>query len=257
MSLLSKLGAGARRAGAGALVGSVAACSISSLPAPLPRGKAVDVPPASFELSSSELHTQRLFRVRYDGPEGGGSMRMVLRLEVVGSFQITASDALGRALWSLEARDQGFLLLQHRQRTYCRSGGGLILPEVALSPLPVETLPSVLLGYLPMPPAHDDGELPGEIDFLDGGGRRWTARAEFGELAAWTLWSEGRPMLWWTRQERGGILSHRQGVQFRWRQVVREPLSGGLERLRVPDGYRQESCDEPHVSQLREGQSPS
>ena len=230
------------------------ACSISTATGSRPRGRPL-ASPVWLEPPASELNSQRLFRVHYDGPDGDGSLRLALRLAHDRRFQITASDALGRALWSLEARKNGSLFIQHRRRTYCRTGGDVVLPQVTLSSLPVRALPSVLLGYLPIPPGG--GELAEEIDFVDREGRRWTGRAKDGDLAAWTLWGEGEPILWWTRKQSGGVLSHRRGAQFRWRQVVSEPLAGGLEQLRVPDGYRRESCEESGLSQRGEDSSGS
>ena len=62
--------------------------------------------------------------------------------------------------------------------------------------------------------------------------------------ASWTLWADGRPLLWWGRQPAGGILSHREGAQFRWRETVAEPLSGDLRELTVPPDYRRGACDD-------------
>ncbi len=193
-------------------------------------------------LPDSEVETQRLFRVHYAGPEGDGSLRMVLRLEAADRFQITAADTLGRTVWSLQADVDGLLSLDHRAQTFCRAPADLRLPETALAPLPVASLPSVLLGFLPMPPDTSASTLPDRLDYRDAGGRRWTAGSEDGNLAAWTLWQDGVPILWWSRQPRGGILSHRQGVQFRWREVVREPLVERVEGLLIPDDFQQESC---------------
>ena len=86
-----------------------------------------------------------------------------------------------------------------------------------------------------------------QFDLTDPDGRRWTGSLEAGKPSSWTLWEGEQPTLWWTRQDKGGILSHRQGVQFRWRTVVREPLESGFERLAVPENYAKAACYESDV----------
>ena len=45
------------------------------------------------------------------------------------------------------------------------------------------------------------------------------------------------------RQSRGGVLSHRDGSQFRWRQTAREKLlRSSYQRLVAPEGYRLGAC---------------
>ena len=207
---------------------------------------------AGLELPGAELATQRLFRVRYDGPEGEGGLRLVLRLAGVGRYTVQTSDRLGRSLWSLEVAAEGHLLVDHRGETFCRAPGEVTLPEVALAPLPLRSIPRVLLGYSPVvggrePPASGAGD-----EVVDPEGRRWTlVRGEEG-LKSWTLWSAGEPLVWWLRQPGGGILSHREGVQFRWRQVVREPLEGPLQGVVVPPGYRETVCRGAAIGQAPE-----
>jgi hypothetical protein len=241
---LQNLIAAARLFLACALASSQTACSLSSERRPFRPLTAIESPRLAPRLPETELETQRLFRVRYDGPEGDGSLRMTLRLEAADRFQITAADTLGRPVWSLQADGGGLLSLNHREQTFCRAAADLRLPETALAPLPVGSLPSVLLGYLPMPPDGSENRLPDRVDYRDGGGRRWTARSNDGNLAAWTLWDADVPILWWSRQPRGGVLSHREGVQFRWREVVREPLTESVGQLLIPSDFRQETCDE-------------
>lgn len=183
--------------------------------------------------------TQTLFRVSYDGPAGDGRLRLVLRRAAADRFQIRTADALGRAVWSLELAASEVLLVDHRERSACRAGAELRVPEIALAPLPLVAIPRVLSGETPLvPPAGADTE-----DWTDPSGRRWTARHQAGELEAWTLWEEGRPVLWWSRQPRGGILSHRDGSQFRWKQAASEPLAeAAYPPLEVPEGYELGTC---------------
>jgi hypothetical protein len=202
---------------------------------------------ATGALAPRDLGTQNLFRVRYGGPKRDGGLRLILRLDTSDRFQLVASDILGRALWSLELYDQQVLLVDHSEKTYCVAGKELALPEVTLDPLPVGALPNVLLGYLPVAVIADAVTEDAQFDFTDADKRRWTGSIEAGKPSSWMLWEGEQPVLWWTRQDNGGILSHRQGVQLRWKSVVREPLDGGLERLTVPGGYAKVACYESHL----------
>jgi len=180
-----------------------------------------------------------LYRVRYEGPEGAGSLRLVMRQVAADRFQLQASDAFGRAVWSLDLAGEEVLLVNHRQREACVSGSELRVPEVALRPLPLPAVARVLASQTPLaaPPAAD------RADWTDDAGQRWTARWEGELLASWTLWQTGEPRLWWSRQPRGGVLSHRDGSQFRWRQVTREQLlPSSYRRLEAPAEYRFGEC---------------
>ncbi len=212
------------------------------------------VPEAGIADFDSELSDkQYLFQVRYTGPEGAGSLRLVLRVHEATSFQLLAADTLGRARWSLQLRQGRTLLLDHRQETYCEGGDDLRLGEQSLVLLPISVLPRLLLNELPL--ASPDLEaVEGSAEFEENDERRWSIRREDGELSAWTLWLSDEPTLWWTRQGKGGILSHRDGSQFRWRLVVAEPLATGMSDLAVPTDYLQIRCDEYDLPEFRQGQ---
>ena len=191
--------------------------------------------------TSSPPPARRLFRVGYQGPEGSGSLRLALLVETRERYQARASDTFGRGLWSLELESGSVRFLDHRRREHCLTEREVRIPELALSTLPIDRLPDVLTGRLPAEPAAaGSGTQP--ADFHDREGRRWTASYTGGTLETWTLWSQGEPLLWWQRQERGGLLSHRQGSQLRWRQTVEEPLGQGLATLEVPPRYRAVEC---------------
>ncbi len=200
---------------------------------------------ASIATESRTLPPQRsLFRVRYRGAEGAGSLRLALYRVAANAYQLRATDTFGRAVWSLSVRDGLSQLLDYRSRRYCETQDEVRIPEVALAPLPLERLPDVLAGGLPALPA--EGERPGSGEFLDRRGRRWTIRidgdGDGGVLVAWTLWESGTPALWWSRLEKGGVLSHRQGSQFRWRLSVTEPMEGPLEPLEPPADFLSVDC---------------
>jgi hypothetical protein len=221
--------------------------------APGPKGERA-VERSEAELPASELGTQRLFRVRYQGRGGGGSLKLVLRLAARDDFQLSASDPLGRAVWTLRARGEETLIIDHRRSEYCETGRSVRVPEAALASLPIEMLPLVLLGYLPV---EADGPAEGEIEVRDSTGQRWTARLEEGRPRSWMLWQGEQPSLWWLAQPRGGILSHRSGSQFRWRESVAEPLAEELGTPPPPPEYTRVECDDWSIPELREDQPAS
>lgn len=112
--------------------------------------------------------------------------------------------------------------------------------------LPARDLVAALVGRLPEPPGSDDARR--DADFLDGGGRRWTAARDGAGPLRWTLWLEGEPALGWERAERGGVLSARAAqLQIRWREVAREPLAGDGPRLE-PAAAEEPECDDADLS---------
>ena len=131
--------------------------------------------------------------------------------------------------------------VEHRQRRYCVADSDLRIPELALGSLDLDRLPAVLAGEMPASPAHHGSD---PSDFVDDQGRRWTSERVDGSLDAWTQWRQGRPLLWWKRRAPGGVLSHLDGAQFRWRRSVVEPLAGRPPELEVPAGYLRAGCDE-------------
>lgn len=221
-----------RRLCLAAVAAALAACS--QLPAPVPAG-----PPAAAGRGASEDAAQTLYRVRYEGPEGSGTLRLVLRQLAAERFQLQAADTFGRAVWSLDLDGDEVLLIDHRQKTACASGDELRVPEVALRPLPLPAVARVLAARTPLPvPEGADRQ-----DWTDEAGQRWTASWEGDEPVSWMLWQAGEPQLWWSRQPRGGILSHRDGSQFRWRETAREELASASYRpLEVPEGYAFGEC---------------
>ncbi len=209
----------------------VAAPDESSTEAP-----AVDVEPSDV--------LQGLFRVRFRGVDGRGRIRLTMRSTEGGDFSLAAVDTFGRRLWSFESIDGASLLLDHRASEYCRLEGDVVVRAVALSDLAVSTLPRVLMGGLPLPPA-DGGGVPeeGEVEFRSEDGRRWTARFDGGTLETWTLWKGEAPLVWWRREPDGGILSHRDGAQALWKTVTVERDPAPLGRLELPPDYAATRCD--------------
>lgn len=233
---------------------------------------AADLDADPWQVPPGALGTQRLYRVGYDGPDGGGSFRLTLRLAAPERYQVRAVDPVGRALWSLDVAGAGGLWLDHRADAACRLTGSLDLAAGQLTPFPLASLPALLLGRLPSAPAGpleepapegseeeaaagDEGaaEGPGataaagdrRLAFTDAGGRRWSATLAAGAPVSWAMSEpgEGAPSVWWRRHDDEHLLSDRaRGVQLRWRESVVEPLSGALAPLEVPTGFRLVPC---------------
>lgn len=196
-------------------------------------------PPAGLAGADGSEPRRSLYRIGYQGPEGSGSLRLALFDLGSAGYQARASDTFGRGLWSLELAAETSIFVDHRRRLYCPSGRLMRIPELALGSLPLERLPDVLEGRLPADPAPTSSD---PTDFVDPEGRRWTATRREGELASWTLWSEDRPLLWWRRDGGGGILSHREGAQFRWRRTVGERMADAPPALVIPESYDLAEC---------------
>ncbi len=201
--------------------------------------------PAStpWQIPQPDLASQRLYRVVYDDPDGGGRFRLTLRLERPDRYQLAAVDPLGRALWSLEFEGRQGLWLDHRAEAYCAFGDQIELPALPVDPFPLLSLPPLLLGRLPAAPGARPEEAGERLSYRDRESRRWTAILGEGEVRSWTLWEGGEPVVYWQRFDGWGVLSNRrERVQVRWREVVRERLEGSLVPLAVPPGYRPEGC---------------
>lgn len=227
------------------------ACSSSSLRVPPTAGGSKSV----VDPTEGRTGKQFLFRVQYSGPQGDGSLRLVLRQDSDSFFQLATADALGRSLWSLEVKDASTLFVDHRQQIFCLSDEDVRLGEVTLEMFPLASLPRILLGLMPV--ELSEGQLDeGSQEYRDGQGRLWSVRTAAATVEAWTLWIDESPTLWWTRQGKGGILSHRDGSQFRWRQVIQESLGTTLAPLTPPESFQEISCHAYDLPEFRQGQSP-
>lgn len=224
-------------------------------PSARPPGAAAAPP---WELPPGAYPSQRLFRLHYDGPEGEGALRLVLRLEAPERYRLTVADRLGRPLYTVDhavdpangpaagAAPAGTgLLVDHRERLYCPLAPDLRLEGLPLDPAPFETLPAVLLGRLPAPPRPGERADPAgsELSFRDAEDRRWSAELAAGAPVAWTLWLEGEPAVWW--RSAGGeshLSDRRRGLQMSWRETGREPLAEPLPPPTPPAGYAPGVC---------------
>ncbi len=206
--------------------------------------EAADSADAPWRLPAEAYPSQRLFRLQADSVEGGGSLRLVLRLEDPARYRLTISDRLGRTLYTVDATPDGGWLLDHRLRLACPLGPDLALGGVPLEAFDPAVLPRVLLGRVPADPAGrviSTGE--GRLSFHDRLGRRWTVERRDGTVQGWVAWHGGQPTIWWRRIGAEALLSDRlRGVQMRWHQVAREPLTAPLPPAAVPPGYAAGAC---------------
>ncbi len=225
--------------------------------APVPTQPLPGQPESHWELTSADLSTKRLFRVSYSGDQGRGSFRIAMILRASSSYSLSASDTFGRAIWDLIIEGGDSYLVDHKRSRVCSIDTLMALPEDTLETFPLESLPKVLLGRFPVAPTSESPIQGQAADFLDQEGRRWTAKLDDTSISTWTLWSEGEPWIWWTRQPRGGILSHRRGSQIRWKEAVVEPLRDSNSRIEIPASYEQVECDESDLPELRQDQTPS
>ncbi|HVS16879.1 MAG TPA: hypothetical protein VMV46_23445 [Thermoanaerobaculia bacterium] len=225
----------------------VVGCS-SSLPrtTPAPPPAASDVGEGAldaglFTLPAAELGTQRIVRLRYQGPGDDGTLYLVLRLERPDRYTLEGNARLlGKSVFRLMVDDGRAIFLDLQRSEYCRLERAIEISAIPLGPLPFDVLPALLLGRLPTAPASPvqrSGEA-GDLAFRDGQGREWTVQVRDGRVERWTLWREGEPAVWWLDDGSAAYLSAREeGLQLRWRAGAAEPLRAPLEPPAVPTGF--------------------
>lgn len=204
-------------------------------------------------LPAAELDSQTLFRAQYLSTGDEGSFRLTLWLSTPERFRLQAVDPIGRSVWTLDAGEEGVLWLDHRERVACRYGDSIELPGLSLGAFPIDALPALLLGRVPVEPAASPlatrrGDAV-HLELLDAAGRRWTATYRRDQLLRWALWpgaaGAGEPLAqlrrdggWWVLSDR------RRDLEVRWQRVVREPLRQPPAPLEVPVDYARRACDE-------------
>ncbi len=210
---------------------------------------------APWEIPEAEWRTQRIVRMRYQGPEGSGTLRLVLRFEDPDSFHVSASDRLGRRWWDLNVREGSALVLWVRERTFCRYAGDLEIPALSLGPVPARAVAALLMRRLPAPPADtgawEETAASGkpdrgvELDFEDRRGRRWTTETSAAGPKRWTLWSRERARASWRADVDGmaRLVESDTGLELRWTQPKpATELAAPLPAPTVPSGYRPAVC---------------
>lgn len=228
-----------RLAAVGAMLLVSLGCVSGSLfaPPPPPGGEPWEAPPDSHP-------SQRLYRVKYEGPEGKLSFKLSLYLASPLHYRMQAADALGRKAWTLSLDGQGgSLWLNHREKTYCRAADANGLALVPLARLPLAALPKLLLGRLPAEPAADLRRNGEHLSFLDSRGQLWNGALRAGQVDWWSLVENGEPIAWWRREDSGGTFTHLgTAQQVRWREITREPLAQTLQSVEVPKGFAAFDC---------------
>lgn len=199
-----------------------------------------------WQIAPDAYPTQRLYRVKYRGPEGHASFKLTLYLGGVAEYRMTASDGLGRKLWSLQVDgDRRALWLDHRRKEYCRAQAAERLLLVPLARLPLVALPRLLLGRMPAEPAASLVRGDGHLAYLDARGQRWVGVLRDGQLDWWRLEEAGEAIAWWRRDGDGSSFTDQRGGQeIEWREIVREQLQRPVEPLEVPARFREGMCGE-------------
>lgn len=197
-----------------------------------------------WELPAGSFPSQRLYRVKYQGPEGKAGFKLTLYLGGADHYRMAAADSLGRKLWSLEVdgKDRA-LWLNHRRKEYCETRGAAGLVVVPLANLPLIALPKLLLGRVPgVPVAYlERGER--HLAYLDLRGQKWTAVLAEDGLEWWSLEDSGETVAWWRRDGDGGSFSNPAGGQVAsWQEIVREVLAEPLAALEIPDSFSEGAC---------------
>ncbi len=196
-----------------------------------------------WQIPEEYFPSQRLYRVKYRGPEGDVGFKLTLYLEAEARYRLLASD-LGRKLWSLSVDAQGEAVwLDYRRKEYCRTSAADELRFVPLAELPPVSLPKLLLGRLPAEPAAGLARGKENLSFLDSRGYLWNGKLDGEELLWWSLVEAGEAIVWWRREDRGGVFSDRRGKQqVSWREVVRESLRLPLGEIEIPARFRRGEC---------------
>ena len=194
-----------------------------------------------------EHGTQRLFQARLESTQGSGRFRLLLRLRDPQRYQIRATHPLfNRRLWSLDVEGDHAVLVDHHQHTVCRYQDEAEIGAIPMGPFPFESLPALLLGYLPLAPAKDlERPTSGLIAFDDELGRRWTAVLDGGIVRRWEVAGDEIGNVSWERREDWDVLqAPQEELDVRFRETLREELAGGIDELQIPADYDAErGCD--------------
>lgn len=186
-------------------------------------------PVAAWELPAEELGRQSLYRVQLRAGEERGSLRLVLRLWDPARFELAATDALGRSLWSLRSAGGAAVWSERDRGGPCAlaAGRAILWPRFGLT-FPASDLPGLLIGRLPEPPSTPAGAAAaGESEIATASGRRFRVTIAGGLPVRWIALDEaGDPTLTWTRDEDGGRLDGAEGLEVRWRRVSSEAVAG-------------------------------
>lgn len=184
-------------------------------------------------------------RVRLSSDEGRGRFRLLLRLHDPARYQIRATHPLfNQRLWTLDVDGDRAVLVDFHQHVVCRYQGAAEIGAIPLGPFPFESLPALLLGYLPLAPAREpERSAPDLVAFTDARGRRWTATLDRGLVERFEV--AGEESLSW---ERGAddwyvLSAEARSLDLRWKETLREPLGEPLAPIEIPPGHAEGPCD--------------
>lgn len=223
---------------------AAAGCATSgsgSRPAPTPRA-ATSTP---WIVPAAELDSQRLLRVRLTSDQGRGRFRLLLRLDDPARYQIRATHPLfNQRLWTLDVDGGQAVLVDFQQHVVCRYQGAAEIGAIPLGPFPFESLPALLLGYLPLPPVQTpERPAPGLLAFSDASGRRWTATLDRDRVERFEV--AGEETVTWERGVDGWyvLAAAAENLDLRWKETLREPLGEPMAAIEIPPGYAEGPCD--------------
>ncbi|MEM8960741.1 MAG: hypothetical protein AAGD38_04620 [Acidobacteriota bacterium] len=210
------------------------------------RQEPLDPELAPWRLPDRDLMTQRLFRVNYEGPEGDLDFKLVLYLADRSRYRMVATDTLGRTLWELavEPGDEA-LWINHYDEVWCLARGSLPLHVLPLAHLPLDALPRLLLGRMPVAPVGEVNRDEKRFVFADAAGQTWQAELSVagGPIDWWSLTLDDEPAAWYRRDGERGVFSDRRGKQqLRWREVFGESLGDAWASSEAPTTYAEMAC---------------
>ena len=198
-----------------------------------------------WEVPEEAYPTQRLYRMRYRGPEDErAGFKLTLYLVGQAQYRMLAADSLGRKLWSLDLDAEGRATwLNYREKEFCHLGAADSLGFLPIARLPMVALPRLLLGRMPTEPRASLEKYETHLTFLDVEGQRWNGSFQDGELQWWSQVEGEENIAWWRREEQGGSYIHRSSQQeLRWKEIVREPMTAPLGALDIPERFREGIC---------------
>lgn len=190
-----------------------------------------------------DFPTQRIFRVRYQDDADVVSFRLVGWLTSPEIYRLKAMDPVGRMLWTIDLDAPKARILDFRSKRSCSTEDPVSVPAVGIGSLSLPDFALVLVG---LPPTPFEQRHAGSGDRTAGSEDGWSLTVErSGEgVDAWTLWTGPEPVLWFRRGSQSSILSHRNGVQLRWKETHREALTRRPAALEVPDGFVTVECSD-------------
>jgi len=210
---------------------------------------------APWQIAATDLHTQRLYRVRLEsrkpdqkGQNGDrGRFKLTLRLATPSLYQLNAVDPLGRGLWTLHVDGDQGLLVDYRDRRACSYGGDVDLTNLQLGPFPMRRLPAAILGRLPVEPSPGGAirRRGSTVEVLDRAARRWTATVEGAQILDWRLDPpDGGPGVHYTLEPGGWrrLVDPREGLTLEWREIVVEGSAAPPTPPQIPEKFARGGC---------------